>query len=264
MEICLGSLKPTHVLRNLACIVMLVVAMLNIANADDAPFTIGGPEFPPYIIRSDNGELSGMMIDLINESASLANIAVSYNISNWARALKEVQSGRTDAIIPTMYSKDREEYLIYPEQELFTLDMMFFKHRDTAIMFDGNYGSLTKYTIGKLRNARVSPEFDQAIESGLLDVDERSSVTTLMRAVARKRIDLVAIDYPTGMWMLENQNFSNDVKVLNHSLGQVATYLAFSKKRVKENIVVRLNSAMKTLVQNGRRQEILRSYIHKN
>lgn len=257
-------LKPNNFLNKLAWLAFLSVLSINYAFADDKKLTIGGLEFPPYIINEDSGVISGIMVDFIREAAADRDVEVSFNITNWARALKEVQTGRADAIIPTMYSKDREAFLFYPEQELFTLNMVFFKHQETDIDFSGDYGSLKNYTIGKLRNARVSPEFDKAVEDGLLKVDERSSVTTLMRAVARKRLKLVALDYPTGMWVLKNENLTKNVKVLSHSLGRVKTFLAFAKDAVSQETILQLNSSMENLVENGRRQEILRSYIYKN
>lgn len=256
--------KINNFLNRLTYLIFSSAMMINFAYADSTNLVIGGPEFPPYIIKSDTGEISGIMVDFIKEAAVESDIEVSFNITNWARALKGVKSGRADAIIPIMYSEDREAFLSYPEQELFTLNMMFFKHLDTVVEFSGDYASIQSHTIGKLRNARVSPSFDKAVENGLLKVDERSSVTTLMRAVARKRLKLVALDYPTGMWVLKNKQLTDNVEVLSHSLGRVKTFLAFSKEKVNQDVIFQFNRSMENLVKNGRRQETLRSYIYKN
>lgn len=73
-----------------------------------------------------------------------------------------------------MKSKDREEFLYYPKQPVATLSQVLITALDSDIEFDGTMASLKNYSLGRIRNARVSPLFDAARENKELNVEERN------------------------------------------------------------------------------------------
>ncbi|MDN3684338.1 transporter substrate-binding domain-containing protein [Vibrio sinaloensis] len=54
-------------------------------------------DYPPYVVEQE-GELSGVAIELVGSVFDELGVAVSIEVLPWARALSNVQFGRSDAI----------------------------------------------------------------------------------------------------------------------------------------------------------------------
>ncbi|MCP3664332.1 MAG: transporter substrate-binding domain-containing protein [Gammaproteobacteria bacterium] len=49
--------------------------------------------YPPYIIKGDDGQVSGVFVDLVSRAFTEMGYQPRFNISNWARAYAAIQSG---------------------------------------------------------------------------------------------------------------------------------------------------------------------------
>ena len=120
------------------------------------------------------------------------NIQPKFEITNWARSFQNAKTGAIDALIPTIHSHDREEFFIFPEEPLAILKMVLIGRADDAIPYNGSLESIKGYTVGRIRNARVSPAFDAAAMNGIFHIDDSSRFELLALGVVRGRIDLMA------------------------------------------------------------------------
>lgn len=200
----------------------------------DSPrvMVISGLQAPPYVMLDEKGKATGILVDLINQGLQPLNIQPVFKISNWARSFEEAKQGRADAIIPTIKSEDRETLFIFPAEPLTRLQMAFMKHPDADIAFTGDLDSLTRYRIGKIRKARVSPTFDEAVAQQKLQIEERTSFGLLALAVARNRLDLFAGDELMGLWGAAENGVLDEVETITPYLSKVPVYMAIGKSSI--------------------------------
>lgn len=190
---------------------------------------IAGLVAPPYILQDAHGNVSGILIDLIRESLAKIDIAPDFEISNWARAYAMIQQGRADALIPTMKTPEREKFLFFPDEALATLQISLMHNPDSPISFWGDFNTIGNYRIGRVRNARVSPDFDRAVKRSNFVLEERTSFDLLALAVANRRMDAFAGDELMGLWAAASNGVLNKIEVVKPRLAQIPVYLALSQ-----------------------------------
>lgn len=190
---------------------------------------IAGLEAPPYVILDKEGAASGIVVELIRQTLKPLGIEPEFQITNWARAYRTTLNAHADALIPTIKSADREQYFVFPDEPLNVLHMALLAHPNKQITYTGRLEDLMPYRIGKVRQARVAPAFDQAVTSGKLRVEERTSFGLLALAVAHNRLDLMAGDELMSVWSAAENGVLDQVKVIQPYLDHVPVYLAISK-----------------------------------
>jgi len=231
------------------------------AHAEPAKqMVIAGLEAPPYTILDKEGKASGIVVELIRQALKPLDIEPVFKITNWARAYRTTLNAHADALIPTIKSTDRERYFIFPEEPLNVLHMALLAHPDTKITYTGKLEELIPYRIGKVREARVTPAFDQAFTSGKLRVEERTSFSLLALAVANKRLDLMAGDELMSVWSAAENGVLDQVNVIQPYLDHVPTYLAISKFSPYAGEAEAISKALKDAKKNKDFQASLRAY----
>lgn len=224
--------------------------------------TVSGLEVEPYIIKTEGSKIpSGIIIDIVDEVMSRIGYQPKYHISVWARAYNDVTKGYNAALIPAMKTPERERLLWYPEEPLFSLRMSLFKAKDADVAWNGKMESLHNTRIAVVRGAKVSPDFDQAMERGLFNVEERTDFDLVIRAVAARRVDYGAADQLMGLWAAKNNGILNKIKVAEPFLEAVPVYITFSKEKVDADFVARFNDALLTFKAEGGVQRIIDSYF---
>jgi len=229
--------------------------------AQPAPkMVIAGLEAPPYTILDKEGKASGIIVELIRQALHSLDIEVEFRITNWARAYRTSLNAHADALIPTIKSADRERYFVFPDEPLNVLHMALLAHPDTKITYTGKLEELMPYRIGKVREARVTPAFDQAVSSGKLHVEERTSFGLLALAVAHNRLDLMAGDELMSVWSAAENGVLDQVKVVRPYLDHVPVYLAISKFSSYAGEAEAISKALKNAKKNKDFQASLRTY----
>jgi len=191
---------------------------------------IGGLVAPPYIIKDEHNNPSGILVELIQQTLRPLGIEPQFRITNWARAFKSATAGKIDALIPAIKSPDREKALIYPAEPLTVLQMGLMRQKGSSAVYDGELESLKGRRIGRIRNARVAPAFDKAAANGLFHLEERSSFGLLALAVVHGRVDFLAGDELMGLWGAAENGVLNRIEVAHPHFGDNPVYLAISKK----------------------------------
>ncbi|MBF0288668.1 MAG: transporter substrate-binding domain-containing protein [SAR324 cluster bacterium] len=243
----------------------LTVLLTNMsAYSDEIPsIKVSGPLFEPYIMIKE-GSTKGIIVDLVQLALKEAGYQAKFDITNWARAFTETKKGLIDAIIPAMKSADREVFLHYPHQPVINLQMVLVAAKDNPATFDGTMESLRSYSIGRVRKARVSPVFDEARETGVINVQERNSFGLLIKAAAFDRIDLAALDKNLALWSSKKQGLSSRIRVLQPILGSVPVYVAFSKKRLSKKIATDVGNILERFHQDGTVDTLIERYLGSN
>lgn len=223
-------------------------------------FVITGLEAPPYIIVDNANKVSGITVELIKQAFKTIDLEPEFRISNWARAFETTRNGKADAIIPTIRSQDRLDFFSFPEEPLTILQMSLMQNPNKPIGYNGEIKSLNPYIIGKIRKARVSPEFDKAVGDNTINVKERTSFGLLALAVANNRLDAMAGDEVMGLWGAAENGVLNDIEVVHPHLADIPVFLAISKKSKFISRIDDISNALKKAKKNTDFLESLHSY----
>ncbi len=241
-------------------ILLLTIYFLWFSNFARA-FTVEGLVIPPYIMQSEEGEVSGIIVDIVYELADRLDWEVTFEISNWARAYRNVTSHKSDALMPAIKTPDRLEWLFFPDAPLITVDMHLVKHVEHQIQFDGNLDELKELEVGRIRDAKVTPEFDQAVSDGRIQIVERNSLSQLVQGVAAKRIDLIAFDWRLIQWQAKELQLRDRIERVHPPLGKVPAYLAFSNRRFTESQIKQVSETLSKMHEEGVLQRIEAKYF---
>jgi len=160
-----------------------------------------------------------------------------------------------------MKSPDREVFLNFPEYPAMNLEMVFVSSVQSNIFFDGTLASIKSHSIGRIHEARVSSEFDAARERGEIDVESRNAPDLLVKAIAFKRLDLVAIPKLVALWSAKKLQLRDKLVVLHPSLNSTPVYIAFSKRNVPESLAHRVSAIFKKYDQDGTHKKVISRYL---
>ncbi len=254
--------KALHILiLPLMAFLILLLTSVPAISEQVSTVRVGGLEFEPYIMIHADGTTQGIIADLVRLALKEAGYQTKFEITNWARAFTEVKKGLTDAIIPAMKSADREVFLYYPTQPVVHLQMVLITAKGNSVTFDGTMASLRHYSIGRVRQARVSPAFDKAREEGIIQVQERNSFELLVKAAAFGRIDLAAVEKLVAFWSAQKHDLRYRIRVLEPILGSVPVYVAFSKKRLSQKTARDVGNILEQFHQDGTVDKLIQQYL---
>lgn len=238
----------------LRSVFLVIIVCLNFIHMNEVSagekFIITGLEAPPYIIVDNDMNVSGLTVDLIRQAFKTINLEPEFKISNWPRAFETTKNGLADAIIPTIKSQDRMEFFSFSGEPLTVLQMSLMHNPSKPIVYHGDINNLKPYIIGKIRKARVSPDFDEAVANKTIIAEERSSFGLLAMAVANKRLDAMAGDELMGLWGAAENGVLNNIDVVRPHLADIPVFLAISKKSKFISRIDEISHALKKAKSN--------------
>ncbi|MEG3617139.1 transporter substrate-binding domain-containing protein [Magnetovibrio sp. PR-2] len=220
---------------------------------------IGALSAPPYVFLDDQSNPKGILVEKITRALDRLGIKPVFEINNWSRAFRRVKNGDIDAIIPALKSPDREAYLVYPKNPIALFNMMMAKHvsdpRQTVELNDIN-----GLTVGRIRGARVTPAFDEALQAQKFDLAERATFGQLALGVAHQRLDYAVGPELMLMWGAGERGVLRNLSFLEPSLGQGPVYLAISKHSQFVLKVEEISESIHDVEESSAFKEALRPY----
>ncbi len=202
------------------------------ANAETDKLVITGFQAPPYLYSGEDGQASGLLVDLLQSASETSGVGVEFAVTNWPRAQLATQQGRADLIFPVVHTTEREEWLVYPHKPIVQFEMAIFARKDSGLAFTGNATDLHGLTIGKIAKGRMHPNFRALEESGKARIEQRDTVVQLLMATHHGRIDAFVAPRIMTLWTADRIGMTT-VSPFEDPVGVANIYLAFSKKSSK-------------------------------
>ena len=100
----------------------------------------------PYIFEQD-GELQGVDYEIVQAVFRRMGYSADWELMPWKRAILSVRTGRADAILDILATRERREYLIFPSEHLSNNVSVLFYARKHPHPY-ANLHSLTGLTVG--------------------------------------------------------------------------------------------------------------------
>lgn len=215
----------------------------------------------PNCFLDENGNNTGIDVDILNELSNRSKYNISLKLVPWARVLISIKNGMADGGFPLFKTSEREEYAIYTTVPLHIVTMVAYVRRDSKLIYK-DISSLYGIEIGTIRGFSISAEFDQAVKDGKIRIIELNNSEQLIKLVEMGRLEII---------VGTSANIGYNMKQLNIELSQLAilndsgkTFLALSKNANIENlekIILDINTTLKEMNDDGTINKITQKYL---
>ncbi len=217
----------------------------------------GDGQYAPYEF-TQNDELVGFHIDLIQKVAEQANIEITFKSYPWKRSLHMFKIGEADAITYLGKNPEREEFTYYLEDNILSyVHNSFVVPKYSKIKYEGNLENLIGYEIGVVRGFMYGDAFANADYLTTHEVNRREHMVAMIN---RGRLDAGLLN----PLKLRNKFTETDqlegLKVLEPPLRGIANYLGFSKSRKREEIGTLFSKHMAEFKKTSEFKTLLKEY----
>lgn len=241
-----------------ALLALCLWALAGAAGAQAVRLVTG--HYPPYEYEED-GEVKGMVVEIVREAFRRAGRPVRIEVMPWARALQEAQSGRADGLFAAVKTPERERQLAYTREPLVPLVVSMFVRADASIRFGGDLAPLSGLRFGVVNRFSNGAAFDGAAASGRLPLVEAANATEHnIRKLLAGRIDVMVNNRYGARYFLRRLGAQDQVRELRPPLDESPSYLAFSRQRDDPVLRAALDGALAAMKADGSFQRIVEAH----
>lgn len=207
--------------------------------------TIAAPEIRPFIYSNEQGENKGLLIETMNKLNASGKFKISVTIMPWARALKAVEQGKFDALMPTVYTPERSLFLSFPKNPLINFyGSEIFKRADDNFVYQSIPLIDKSKILVKVRSTNVDSRSEKAFRDASITFVEATRLEDAFNMLIYGRVDLLIADSAIAYTTIDDMAVNGQVEGFSLSNRVDSSFLAFSKKysmshdinKVMENI----------------------------
>ena len=219
------------------------------------PLTIivGANHAPPYRII-ENGERTGLYVEIFEEIAERLGWEVHYREAPFRRVLRMVQQGEVDVMLGPLETEERSELIEFvapafpPERRLF-----FYLNKEHRIE---RYADLYGRAIGVLEGASYFPRFDD--DEDLLK-EPAPRYENLMLMLQKGRVDVVIAPELVGLYAVEKLGL--DIEVSPFFVPGERSYIAVAKNSPVIQYADDIRAALKLIEMEGIHEDLVLKYL---
>ncbi|WP_316899547.1 transporter substrate-binding domain-containing protein [Pseudodesulfovibrio indicus] len=183
---------------------------------------------PPYVFR-ENGALTGISIDVINELAERGGFKVRITTLPWARVILGLEEGSLDGAFSAYETEARKRFCLYSGRVHFD-ELGIAVRADRQFAYTG-LESLYGKTVGKGRRVWVSEPFQHAAEMGRIRLVETDDMRmTNIKMLDAGRLDAVIGSPEAMLHYARRLNIAERIVVLPQRMREgIPAYLVLSR-----------------------------------
>lgn len=236
--------------RNVGRMLAATVLCLTAWSAHAETVTVlGGDNFSPTTFLA-NGEPAGTLVDLLKQLSSKTGDEYLVRLLPWKRAYEAALRGE-GAIMGLSLTAERRELFEFSEPLQYN-ELQLVVHKDRQFVFK-RLADLKGKNVGGGLGVSYGDAFDTALQQGLFSMERDTDATERIFKVLQGRLDAAVIGH--GMPGYEAVITSNarlaarhgELVVLPHPLERDPLYFAMRKSMPQQEVVVRLNKALREL-----------------
>ena len=242
------GLMITRLLRFMLLAALLLLAPLSMSQARTIHFT------------TDPEKQGGFLIEITKAAFARVGHEVKIEFQPWARALRSVMDGQTEALLGAYYNDERAAKMRYSDTIAKT-DMLFFTLKGSPIVYR-NIEDLRPYTVGTIIAADYPAEFNAA---QFIRKEPVPDHVTNIRKLLGGRIDLFVEKKYVVLNTLRTQ-FPADaerIEALPVPLRENRYFNAFSRAFPEnERIAADFNKGLAMIIADGTYEAIMNRGLH--
>ena len=215
----------------------------------------------PYEDISDQ-QAPGFSTEVITNVFQSMGVKLNLKEYPWARGLKNVYEGISDALFTAFPSEERKRHCYYPDEPLAIEKWVLFIRSEEKDTFQfSSYDDLKDKNIGVLRGASVSEEFWAFVKRNKnyqeVTVDELNFEKLMLG-----RIDCVVTSHSNGMVLVKKKGLKGEVvPLLTRIIKEDNLYIIFSKKTISPDFVKEFSRELKDFKKTTEYQRIYEKYF---
>ena len=215
----------------------------------------------PYEDISDQ-HAPGFSTEVLTHVFQTMGVEIILKEYPWARGLKNVYEGISDALFTAFPSDERKIHCYYPVEPLAIEKWVLFIRREDREKFQfRSYDDLADKSIGVLRGASVSEEFWEFVKRHNnyqeVTVDELN-----FKKLMLGRIDCVVTSHSNGMVLIKKKGLKDKIiPLLSRIIKEDNLYIIFSKKTVTSDFVKEFSSELRNFKKTNEYQLIYEKYF---
>jgi polar amino acid transport system substrate-binding protein len=240
--------------------------LLQAATAPACELRMRWADDPPYSMRLPDGQVGGLMVDLVSQTLARLGCKVTLVELPWARALLELEAGRLEVLSGALRRPEREAYAHFAEPRYRSPNLLF-AHAE-ALALVGGATRLPEVMRGEFRlgaqiGVSYGPDFvklsaDPAFTARLVQASARRN---LWQMLALRRVDGVIADEATARYELAALGLSGVVRRTGVVVSDEPSTVMFSRRSVSVEFVERYNRASEALLKDGTQARIVQLYL---
>jgi len=242
-------------------LLFLINVPLHASNKAIQSINVAAPISAPFVFKNKQGKPKGFLVDLLALVGKQSSLKFSISILPWPLAMHEVTVGHIDALMPTIYTDERAQFLFYPKAPIIEFRTVLLKRSQDDIVVDDITQLGIKKTIAKVRAMSMGKAFDDAQRIGLINVIEVRDFDHAIQMLATSRVDLAACVDHISNSSLKRLNLRDQIDTLNFSDGKIPAYLTFSKAYAKQHNVDEMMQEIDKVKETPEYQALVDKYL---
>ena len=209
-----------------------------------------------------DGQLTGILVDIIHEAFSRAGYSVTIRLEPWARCIEDAHEGRVDGIFSIFRTPERQAFLDYTSQPIITQVVSFFTLKRSPISFDGSFASVSGNAIGIINQTSYGPRLDEALKQGLFARQVLAySAENNVKMLLLGRVDIIPSYRHVVLFTARSLGALDQIQELTPKVDSIPSYLAFNRKNDYSIVMADYEKALKSMQQDGSYDRIFDRYL---
>lgn len=265
----------------IACVFLSMFCVCNFAYAEQTrPLVIASFESPPFHFTDEHGNVVGICVDIAKYIFDDLGTEIKAVSLPWARAWEMLKFGQIDGAFSVSRQKPREPYLLYPEENMWISEFVFFRINNSK--YNHLKGSMQdiKLTGEKLlieRGASYYPGFWKVFPyndgSDLYDLNNFNynnqlvpvvDHNTMFKMLIYEREEFAIADKIVGQYIISNLGFNDKVGFCDTVIFSKPYPMPFSRQSdypELNDIARKFDEKLKEMKKNGIYQLIVDRWI---
>ena len=247
--------------------VLFLISLGSVSSAQNTKkLLIGWDPWEPYQYEDNNGNVTGLDIDLVSAILKNMNYFVSFTFEKmpWKRHLNEVEKGTVDIALGACKIAEREEYAYFSKPYRPESVVLYIRKEDINKYSFTNLSDIigTSFNLGVTRGYYYGEDFDKLINNPdfIKQIYENTFEEHNYKMLIANRIDGFLSDPVTATAGLKKEGVLDQVAILIPVYAD-DVYIMFSKKTISPQFVAAFNSSLDELKTNGSFDKILTEYL---
>jgi polar amino acid transport system substrate-binding protein len=216
-------------------------------------------EAPPVKVLNNNGEPTGVDIELMKELAQGLGLHVEYEFVPFKRGLYLLEIGQLDLMTGVLRRKEREEYLHYiePPYKIYS-DKVFY-------VLKGNEHTIKKHedlhnlVVGTILGVKYYSEFD---DDELIKKQNVADSDLIFKMLLAHRINAIITSEYSGEYRVARLGIGDFVTKADYAYRhEQEVYMVLSKESVHAKNIAQINSLMHKLLEQGVYERIKKDFL---
>lgn len=220
---------------------------------------------PPYSFRTADGLLSGLNIELVEQTLARLGCRAQWRELPWARALVELEAGRLDLLPGGLRRPEREGFAHFVAQNVLSRNLVFVRQPDRARI--GSARRLADLPPGLRLGVQIGvvygPEYAQLLTqpSFRASLTQATSRRNLWQMLALGRVDAVLASEASARWELSQQGLGASIVATDLLLSDEPAFVLVSKRARDADWARRYQQANDALEADGTMARIVQKYF---